>query len=471
MRVLIVGGGGREHALAWKFKQDDSSVELIAAPGNPGIAELGECVPVGVTDIDALVALARDRNVDITVVGPEAPLALGIVNRFRDEQLPIFGPTREAAEIETSKAFAKELMVESAIPTARAEIHTDPARARAAARTFGAPVVIKASGLASGKGVIVCESIVEATAAIDDILSGNRFGDAGHEVLVEEFMDGEELSVFAITDGTRHVLLPALQDHKRLLDHDRGPNTGGMGAYVCPWPSATPRARTAMVVHRRNRCADHQPALARAARGGPSIHRTPVRRVDAHATGREGGRVQLPLRRPRNAGTHACALARTHAAHAHDACHRAEAPAHAPRLLPAIELRGACVTTVLAAGRTILSNHRAPATRSRSLPPSEHVVVFHAGTARRDGRLLSNGGRVLAVSASAPSIHSRRTASRAAGRPVIDIQFAGKQRRATDIGWRGSHASNQWRVPELPETGDASPPISIARSAAGVSQM
>jgi phosphoribosylamine---glycine ligase len=184
MRVLLIGSGGREHALAWRLKREDPSLELIAAPGNPGIAELGECLAIAATDLDALERLARDRAVDFTLVGPEAVLALGIVDRFRGAGLPIFGPSRAAAEIETSKAFAKQLMLEEAIPTARAEMHTRPAEAKAAARRFGTPVVVKASGLAAGKGVIVCQTLAEADRSIDDMLEGNLFGDAGHEVLV-----------------------------------------------------------------------------------------------------------------------------------------------------------------------------------------------------------------------------------------------------------------------------------------------
>ena len=182
--------------------REEPDLELIAAPGNPGIAELGECVPINVLDIDALERLARERAVDLTVVGPEAPLEAGIVDRFRAAGLPIFGPTRAAAEIETSKAFAKQLLLDEGIPTARAEIHTRVAGAKAAARRFGAPVVVKASGLAAGKGVIVCKTLGDADSAIDDMLEGNRFGAAGASVLIEEFMQGEEVSLFAITDGT-----------------------------------------------------------------------------------------------------------------------------------------------------------------------------------------------------------------------------------------------------------------------------
>src|SRR5947208_6096286 len=232
MRILLIGGGGREHALAWKLTREEPDLELIAAPGNPGIAELGECVPINALDVEQLERLARQRAVDLTVVGPEAPLEAGIVDRFRASGLPIFGPTQDAAEIETSKAFAKQLMLEDGIPTARAEIHTTVAGAKAAARRFGAPVVVKASGLAAGKGVIVCKTLGDADSAIDDMLEGNRFGAAGASVLIEEFMQGEEVSLFAITDGKHFVVLPGLQDHKRLLANDMGPNTGGMGAYL-----------------------------------------------------------------------------------------------------------------------------------------------------------------------------------------------------------------------------------------------
>ena len=233
MKVLIVGGGGREHALQWKLQRDDPALELLVAPGNPGIAAGGaRCVPISATDIDALAALVDRERVDVTIVGPEAPLAAGIVDRFRREGKPIFGPTRAAAEIETSKTFAKELMVHAGVPTARATSHRDVESARRAARALGAPVVIKATGLAAGKGVVVCRSIEEADAAIDDMLRRGTLGAAGEEVLVEEFMEGEELSVFAITDGVAVLPMLPVQDHKRLLDGDAGPNTGGMGAYA-----------------------------------------------------------------------------------------------------------------------------------------------------------------------------------------------------------------------------------------------
>ncbi|NUQ21943.1 MAG: phosphoribosylamine--glycine ligase, partial [Gemmatimonadaceae bacterium] len=232
MKVLIVGGGGREHALAWKLRRDEPSLELLAAPGNPGIADLARCVAISATDVQALLDLARRESVDLAVVGPEAPLAAGIVDAFRGAGIPIFGPTRAAAEIETSKSFAKELMLRAGIPTARAERFTDVDDAKAAIRRFGAPVVIKASGLAAGKGVVVAGSIGEADDAVEMMLLDGAFGAAGAELLVEEFMEGEELSLFAITDGTAFLPMLPAQDHKRLLNGDEGPNTGGMGAYA-----------------------------------------------------------------------------------------------------------------------------------------------------------------------------------------------------------------------------------------------
>lgn len=231
MKILVVGGGGREHALVWKFLQDDPSCEIIVAPGNAGIGQVARCVPVASNDVNGLLELARQERVDFTVVGPEVPLDLGIVDEFRSAGLAIFGPTRDAARIETSKRFAKELMLANGIPTALASFHASMDSAKDAAREAGAPVVIKASGLAGGKGVVVAQSIEEAETAIESMLGERVFDEAGSEILIEEFMSGEEISIFVISDGENLVMLPPAQDHKRLLDGDTGPNTGGMGAY------------------------------------------------------------------------------------------------------------------------------------------------------------------------------------------------------------------------------------------------
>lgn len=239
MKILVVGSGGREHALVWKFRQDDPQCEIVVAPGNAGIAQVARCVPIAATDINALLELAETEQVDFTMVGPEGALAAGIVDRFRAAGQAVFGPSRAAARIESSKRFAKELMLANRIPTAAASFHSSLDTAKQAVRDVGAPVVVKASGLASGKGVVVAQSLDEAFDALDQILGERLYDDAGNEVLIEEFMDGEEISVFAITDGENFSVLPPAQDHKRLLEGDAGPNTGGMGAYS-PVSIATP---------------------------------------------------------------------------------------------------------------------------------------------------------------------------------------------------------------------------------------
>ena len=232
MRVLLVGGGGREHALAWKLRQDLPDLELLAAPGNPGIGALAERVPTAAEDISALVELARHRGVDLVVVGPEAPLSLGLVDALREHRIAAFGPSRAAARIETSKAFAKDLMLRAAVPTAEARVCSSLTAAREAIAGFRAPVVVKASGLAAGKGVVVAASMEEAEGAARAMLEDAVMGEAGSTILVEEFMEGEELSFFGLTDGFNVLPMLPAQDHKRLGEGDMGPNTGGMGAYA-----------------------------------------------------------------------------------------------------------------------------------------------------------------------------------------------------------------------------------------------
>ncbi len=429
MRVLIIGSGGREHALAWRLKQEESSLELLAAPGNPGIAELAECIPIRATDIGALLTLATDRRVDLTVVGPEAPLEMGIVDRFREAGLAIFGPTKAAAEIETSKAFAKQLMLENAIPTALAEVHTNATRARDAVRRFGTPVVVKASGLASGKGVIICNTLEEADRTIEDILEGNRFGAAGAEVLVEEFMEGEELSVFAITDGESFVVLPGLQDHKRLLDGDFGPNTGGMGAYV---PVAVPmlpeRDHTDDAATQRTMAGViiGQTLRAMAARGRPF---TGLLYAGLMITSQGPRVVEFNCRfgDPETQALMPVLGMETRLLDLFLAVGRGE-PIDGAIVA---SLAAACVTTVIAAAN--YPDTPRPADRISLPPPEDGIIVFHAGTARDEaGRLMTNGGRVFAVSALGESVE-------VAAQRSLDyaerIGFKGKQLR-TDIGWR-----------------------------------
>jgi phosphoribosylamine---glycine ligase len=423
--VLLVGGGGREHALAWKLKQDDPGLSLIAAPGNPGIADFAECVTLAPTDVDRLLALAIERSVDLAVIGPEAPLAAGIVDRFRAAGVPVFGPTRAAAEIETSKAFAKQLMLDAGVPTARAGVFDTVLEAKNCAREFGAPVVIKASGLAAGKGVIICETIAEADAAIESMLVGHAFGESGREVLVEEFMEGEELSVFALTDGERVLSLVPAQDHKRLLAGDRGPNTGGMGAYA-PATLGEPAA-DAGTLRKTVEAAILHPTLAalreqaRPFTGllyagimvtaeGPKVVEFNCRFGDPET------QAVLPIARltpPLFALMHAAACG--------------------GGLPTGAECRanGYAVTTVLAAAGYPDSPRRGDVITLP--PPRADSIVFHAGTARDDrGRLVTAGGRVLAVTGlGATFAEAQRASAEVAGQ----IEFAGKQYR-DDIGWR-----------------------------------
>ena len=238
MKILVVGSGGREHAITWRLAQDAEKHELFCAPGNAGTAAIATNVAVGAEDVEAVAKWARENNPDLVVVGPEAPLVKGLVDQLLSLGIPAFGPVAAGARMEGSKRFAKEIMDAAGVPTGKAETFTDAAKAKAALPSYGLPVGVKADGLAAGKGVIVAETTEQAEAAIDDMLVANKFGAAGAEVLLEEFLHGEECSILAMVDGENAVLLPSSQDHKRIFDGDKGPNTGGMGAYS-PAPVVT----------------------------------------------------------------------------------------------------------------------------------------------------------------------------------------------------------------------------------------
>ncbi len=239
MKIFVIGNGGREHAIVWRLAQDTARHELYCAPGNAGTASIATNLAIGAEDVPGLVAWAREARPDLVVVGPEAPLCAGVTDALEAEGLKVFGPSQAAAQLEGSKAFSKEVMEAAGVPTARFRVYTDSATAIAELDAFGLPVVIKADGLAAGKGVVIAQTRAEAEVALHEMLDDGRFGSAGAEVVVETFLDGEEASVFALCDGERVVLLPAAQDHKRVFDNDEGPNTGGMGAYT-PAPIATP---------------------------------------------------------------------------------------------------------------------------------------------------------------------------------------------------------------------------------------
>jgi phosphoribosylamine--glycine ligase len=421
MRLLVVGGGGREHALVWKFKRENHALDIYAAPGNPGIAELATLVPIGANDIESLVEYARRMQIDVTVVGPEAPLAAGIVDRFREHGLAIFGPTRAAAQIETSKAFAKAVMAEAGVPTARAEIHSRVDGARRSVRAFGAPVVIKASGLAAGKGVVVCATVAEADAAIDAMLVERQMGDAGSEILVEEFMEGEELSFFGVTDGERVCTLLAAQDHKRLKAGDKGPNTGGMGAYA-PVSIATPPIRRA--AHQQIM----QPVIAALQRRGTPF--TGLLYAGLMLT-RDGLKVVEFNCRFGDPETQAILPIIQCDPPLHEVIESVARGHGLPAQFKWTRNEGAVTTVVAAPGYP----DRPEIGDVVRLPRIEDigVLVFHAGTRRNEsGQLVSAGGRVLSITATGLSL---REAQRLSTDYADRVELPGKQFRP-DIGWR-----------------------------------
>ena len=246
MKVLVVGGGGREHALCWKISKSPLVKAVYCAPGNIGISKHATCIDIKVTDIDSLVRFAKAEEIDLTIVGPEIPLSLGIVDRFQDEGLSIFGPTQAAAELESSKAYSKNLMKKYDIPTAFFSTFSEYEDAVNWVKEVKPPLVIKADGLAAGKGVIICHTEEESINVLDDIMNSKIFGDSGNRVVIEEFLQGEEVSFIAFTDGENVIPLESSQDHKPLLDEDKGPNTGGMGAYS-PAPIVTPELHEAIM--------------------------------------------------------------------------------------------------------------------------------------------------------------------------------------------------------------------------------
>ena len=420
MRVLVVGGGGREHALCWALHSDDPQTTLFAAPGNPGTASLGTNLPISATDIDALTRAAREHRVDLVVVGPEAPLAAGLVDQLQGDGRPAFGPTRGAAQLEASKAFAKDVLAQAHVPTAPSRTFVALAPALDYIARHAEPLVVKASGLAAGKGAVVCTTRAEAAETARAMLERGALGEAGREIVVEAFLEGEELSLLALTDGERLVLLPPAQDHKRLGEGDTGPNTGGMGAYA-PVGFATPallaRARREVfeptLAEMRRRGATYRGVLYAglmvASDGTPFVLEFNCRFGDPET------QAVLPM------------LSTGVTEHFLGIATGTWKPG--AEMVPA---SGAAVTTVLAArGYPDAPEQGAPIT----LPddPGPDVLVFHAGTTRdADGTLRVAGGRVLNVTARAPTVRQAAAASRLA---CERIAFEGKVYRR-DIGWR-----------------------------------
>jgi phosphoribosylamine--glycine ligase len=417
MNVLVIGGGGREHALAWKLAQSPRVAKVFVAPGNAGTAHEPGLANVALPAIDDLVAFAREHSA-LTVVGPEAPLAAGVVDAFRAAGLPIFGPTQAAARLESSKDFAKAFMARHAIPTARYATFSDAAAAHRYVDQEGAPIVVKADGLAAGKGVVVATAVEEAHAAVDAMLVGHAMGEAGARVVVEEFLPGEEASFIVMVDGRNVLPLASSQDHKRLRTGDEGPNTGGMGAYS-PAPVVTP------ALHARIMREVIQPVVAGMAAEG--IPYTGFLYAGVMIDG-EGNPKVLEFN---------CRLGdpETQPIVVRLKSDLAELLLRAiGGTLDAAEAewdRRAALGVVLAAAGYPESPRRGDAISGLEAAAPD-VKVFHAGTGVQDGRVVVTGGRVLCVTALGDSL---KQAQRAAYAAIAGIHFDGMQYR-TDIGHR-----------------------------------
>lgn len=384
MKVLVIGGGGREHALIWKIAQSPLVARIYCAPGNPGIAGLAECVPLAVDDIEGLLAFAREKEIGLTVVGPELPLTLGIVDRFQAAGLTIFGADRKAAQIEGSKAFAKDLMAKYGVPTAAYGTFTDRRLAVEFITSHGAPIVVKADGLAAGKGVIVARTEEEAIAAVDSILLEGAFGEAGSQVVIEEFLEGEEASFLAFTDGKTILPLASAQDHKPVFDGDRGPNTGGMGAYS-PAPVVTD------VLHKRIIETVLRPII-----DGMASEGCPYSGILYAGLMIKEGDIQVLEFNARFGDPEAQPLLmrmKSDIVPVLQACARGDLAGAA---LEWHEKAAVCV--VMASGGY-------PGNFEKGLEISgleaaeavEDLMVFHAGTAFQEGKIVNQGGRVLGV--------------------------------------------------------------------------
>ena len=423
MRTLVVGGGGREHALAWACRRDCPGSTVFCLPGNAGTARIATNLPGSATDVATVVRAARDNRINLVIVGPEGPLAAGLVDALAKEGIPVFGPTAAAARIEASKAFAKELMARSGVPTARSHTFTELDAAERYIDGHAEPLVVKASGLAGGKGAIVCATRTEARAAARAMLAENALGKAGSEMLVEEFLEGEELSVLAITDGEHFAILPPAQDHKRLQDGDFGPNTGGMGAY-CPVGVATPALL--------RRIADEiiAPTLQALKADG-----APYRGVlYAGLMLRPDGSPAVIEFNCRFGDPEAQAILAAMPSGLVPVLRLIAEGGWMPSGISLGDARHASVTTVLAAeGYPDAPVLGAEISIPAELEAAPDVLLFHAGTAQGpDGRLRVAGGRVLGVTAIAPTIAEAAQRSRVAAE---SIRFEGKQFRR-DIGWR-----------------------------------
>ena len=421
MRILIIGSGGREHALAWKVAMSARVQKIYVAPGNAGTAREAKCenVAVAADDVDGLLKFAQSHKIDLTIVGPEAPLVLGVVDRFRTAGLRCFGPVKAAAQLEGSKAFAKDFLTRHKIPTAAYGNFTDVTAAEAFIKKMGAPIVVKADGLAAGKGVIIAETVEAAIAAVRDMLAGNAFGQAGHRVVVEEFLQGEEASFIVMADGMHALALATSQDHKRVGDADTGPNTGGMGAYS-PAPVVTAE------IHARIMREVIEPTVrGMQAEGAPYTGFLYAGlMIDAHGQPKViefNCRLGDPETQPLMMRLKSDLVTLMEAA----------LDGRLDQVSSDWDTRAA-LGVVMAAGGYPGTYSKGDTITGLPATESPDCKVFHAGTAIQDGRVVTSGGRVLCVTALGGTV---ATAQQHAYEVVKQIRWNGAQYR-TDIGYR-----------------------------------
>lgn len=433
MNILIVGSGGREHALAWALSRSPMKPVIFGMPGSPGISEVGTVLPGNVSDPDRVLAAVREKEIELVLVGPEAPLVAGLADALTDAGVRVFGPTAKAAAIEGSKVFSKDLMRRHGIPTAAFEIAGNPAEARKLIGQIRYPHVLKADGLAAGKGALIVQDREQANEAVEELMVRKRFGEAGRQVVFEEYLEGEEMSVFAVASGEQYVLLPPSQDYKRALDGDRGPNTGGMGAYapVVSWTEAlAEKVRSEIIEPTLHALSSEGRAYTGLLYAGLMIHE---------------GRPKVVEYNCRFGDPETQALVPILEGDLLELLWKA-ADADESKPLPGLGHNGRTgVCVVLASDGypgTVRTGHPIRGIdKARGLPDS---LVFHAGTAWKEGRLVTRGGRVLNVVGAGDSLPA---ALRRAYEAVSVIEFEGAFCRR-DIGWRGMEAPGKgsWRA-------------------------
>jgi phosphoribosylamine---glycine ligase len=416
MKLLIIGNGGREHALGWTLKKDPRVQELYFAPGNAGTAAQGQNLSIKATDIEGLLGWVRENKPDMVVVGPEAPLCMGLVDQLEKLGVPAFGPNQSGARLEASKTFTKNLLLKAGIPTAQSAAFTEFAEALAYCHEQAYPLVIKADGLAAGKGVIIAQNVAEAEKALTEIMQQKVFGSSGDLVLIEEFLDGQEASIHAVTDGRDYVLMPSSQDHKRVYEADQGPNTGGMGAYA-PAPIVTPallqeieaKVIQPIIEILRQEGIDYRGVLYAGlmlTSKGPKVLEFNCRFGDPETE------VLLPLLETPLLDLFQATIERT---------------------LGQLRLKlrsGSALTVVLAAPGYPESPQIGQVITGSEKNPDPDAMIFHAGTEKQNGQILSSGGRVLAVTGVGLDLHVARQKAYTA---LAQVHFAGMHYRK-DIG-------------------------------------